>query len=132
MKRQVLQFAAAGVLGFLVDTGVLYGMLWLGLGYFLGRAISFLCAVFATWQVNRRFAFVDGRRRSAWQEWWHYLAAMAVGGVVNYAAYSAVVLLAPHARMTPLLAVAAGSAAGMVVNFASAKLWVFRPSGRRE
>lgn len=126
MKRQVTQFALAGVFGFAVDAVVLYLALWLGLGYFFGRAVSFLSAVYATWQVNRRFAFAAGRRESAWREWWRYLAAMSLGGVVNYAAYGAVVVLGPKVALTPLLAVAAGSVAGMLVNFASAKFWVFR------
>ncbi|QDE38487.1 GtrA family protein [Luteibacter pinisoli] len=126
MKRQAIQFAAAGVLGFLIDTGVLYVALWAGLGYYAGRAVSFLCAVFATWQANRRFAFAEGRRESVWLEWWHYLAAMSLGGVVNYLAYTVVVLRAPSSQLTPLFAVAAGSLAGMVVNFISARFWVFR------
>jgi putative flippase GtrA len=126
VKRQAALFAAAGVVGFMVDTAVLYTALWAGLGYFAGRVVSFLCAVFATWQCNRRFAFSAGRRESAWEEWWHYLAAMALGGVVNYVAYSAVVLFAPLGPLTPVAAVAAGSAAGMLVNFASARFWVFR------
>lgn len=126
MRWQAIQFAAAGVLGFLVDTAVLYTALWAGLGYFAGRVVSFLCAVAVTWQCNRRLAFKATRRASAWEEWWHYLAAMAVGGLVNYLAYTAVVLYTPRGATTPLLAVAAGSLAGMLVNFASAKLWVFR------
>lgn len=126
MSRRALQFAVAGVCGFIVDAFVLYIALWSGLGYFAGRLLSFLCAVFATWQINRRFAFSSARRASAWGEWWRYLAAMGVGGVVNYAAYSIVIISAPGNKFTPLLAVAAGSGAGMLVNFASAKYWVFR------
>ncbi|UPG95340.1 GtrA family protein [Luteibacter aegosomatissinici] len=127
MRRQAILFSVAGVVGFVVDATVLYIALWMGLGYFAGRVVSFLLAVFATWQVNRRFAFADSRQRSAWREWWHYLAAMSLGGVVNYLAYSAVVVFMPPAGVKPLLAVAAGSAAGMLVNFAGAKFWVFRP-----
>lgn len=126
MKRQVAQFAVAGVLGFLVDAGMLYAALWAGLGYFAGRVVSFLCAVFVTWQVNRTFTFASGRRQSWIAEFMHYLAAMAVGGVINYAVYGLVVLLAPQGKLTPLLAVAAGSAVAMSVNFLSAKFWVFR------
>jgi len=126
MRRQAIQFAMAGVIGFMVDTLVLYGALWMGAGYFYGRVVSFLCAVFTTWQINRHIAFAADRHRSAWHEWWHYLAAMALGGAVNYAAYSAVVLAAPDHGLKPLLSVAAGSVAGMVVNFVGAKFWVFR------
>ncbi|MGN6481769.1 GtrA family protein [Luteibacter sp.] len=126
MTRQFLQFAAAGVLGFVVDASVLYLTLWVGIGYFAGRLVSFLTAVFATWQVNRRFAFAHGRRSSTWAEWWQYLAAMTLGGVINYAAYSAVIMTSPHGKLTPLVAVAAGSGVGMLVNFLSARFWVFR------
>ena len=126
MKRQLIRFLFAGGVGFFVDTAVLYLMIWLGLGYFAGRAISFLCAVWATWQLNRRFTFASSRKQSAWAEWVRYLAAMPIGGGVNYAAYSAVVSMLHPAPWLPLLAVAAGSIAGLVVNFATAKWWVFK------
>lgn len=126
MRRQFAQFAVAGVLGFLVDAGVLYAALWAGMGYFVGRIASFLCAVFATWQVNRNFTFAAGRSPSLIAEFLQYLAAMALGGLINYAVYSAVILLAPKEALTPLLAVAAGSAAAMSVNFLTAKFWVFK------
>lgn len=126
MKRQMLQFAVAGAIGFVVDASVLYVCLWLGLGYFAGRAVSFLCAVFVTWQVNRRLAFSNEAGRSIWREWFQYLAAMSFGGVVNYAAYSLVILLVPASPVVPLLAVGVGSIAAMSVNFLSAKFWVFK------
>ena len=126
MQRQLVRFLFAGGIGFLVDTGVLYLMLWLGFGYYAGRAISFLCAVWATWQLNRRYTFTSSRNESIWAEWTRYLAAMSVGGCVNYAAYSAVVSMVRPAPWLPLLAVAAGSIAGLVVNFATAKWWVFK------
>jgi putative flippase GtrA len=127
MRRQAILFSVAGIVGFVVDASVLYIALWAGLGYFAGRIASFLVAVFATWQVNRRFTFADVRQRSAWSEWWHYLAAMSIGGVLNYLAYSAFVVFMPPGDAKPLLAVAVGSAAGMLVNFVGAKFWVFRP-----
>ena len=126
MKRELLRFAIAGVIGFLVDAGVLYGMLALGAGYFVGRAVSFVVAVWSTWQFNRRFTFVSDSNKSAWTEWWHYLLAMLGGGLVNYAAYSAAILILPKSTLLPLIGVAIGSLAGMTVNFVSAKLWVFR------
>lgn len=126
MRGQLGGFLIAGTIGFLVDAGVLYLALAAGLGYFAGRAVSFLCAVWVTWQLNRRFAFRRSRSESAWREWWRYLVAMSAGGLVNYAAYSATVLLFEGMPLLALVAVATGSIAGMVVNFASAKLWVFR------
>jgi putative flippase GtrA len=126
MYRQIMRFVVAGVVGFIVDAAVLYFGLALGLGYFGGRAVSFLCAVWATWQINRRYTFVAERQETAWSEWWRYLAAMSLGGVVNYTAYSATVVTFRDIRFLPIIAVAVGSLAGLAVNFATAKLWVFR------
>jgi putative flippase GtrA len=126
MRRELVRFVIAGVFGFVVDAGTLYIALAAGLGYFAGRALSFLCAVWATWQINRRYTFISDRSESAWVEWWRYLAAMSAGGVVNYGAYSATVLTLKGLPFLPIVAVAVGSLAGMVVNFATAKLWVFR------
>jgi putative flippase GtrA len=131
MRNQVLRFALVGTVGFLADAGVLWLALHLGLGYFAGRAASFLCAVWVTWQLNRRFTFVAHQSGSAWREWWRYLVAMSAGGGVNYAAYCAVVLAMPHASFVPFLGVAAGSLAGLAVNFASARWWVFRHRPQR-
>jgi putative flippase GtrA len=126
LRRQIFRFAIAGVIGFIVDAGVLYLAIKAGAGPYIGRAISFLCAVFATWQFNRRYTFRRSTNRSAWLEWNEYLLAMALGGACNYAAYVAVVKLIPASAATPLLGVAVGSIAGMVVNFTTAKIWVFR------
>jgi len=51
---------------------------------------------------------------------------MSVGGCVNYAAYSVVVLTQPRTALLPFIGVAAGSIAGLFVNFVSARWWVFR------
>ena len=128
-RREIGRFALAGVAGLAVDVLVLYLALGSGLGYYAGRAVSFLAAVWVTWQINRRYTFVPADAAttgSLWIEWWRYLFAMLGGGAVNYAAYSAVVLFAPHARLLPLWSVCVGSLAGMTVNFISAKYLVFK------
>jgi putative flippase GtrA len=125
--RQPILFALSGALGFVVDAGLLYVFLHLGLGYGAGRLASFFCAVFVTWKINRRHTFEHRHLPPTWGEWWRYLSAMAVGGVLNLATYMlALHALAVAGALKPLLAVAAGSLAGMVVNFISAKRWVFR------
>jgi putative flippase GtrA len=126
--HELSRFVVAGVLGLLVDVGVLYGALALGLGWFAGRALSFLCAVWFTWRFNRRFTFTPRAGMSVWQEWWRYLSAMLVGGAVNYGIYSVIVLALPRLTLLPLAAVGAGSLAGMTVNFLSAKYFVFHRS----
>lgn len=125
---QLLRFGAGGVLGLAVDVAVLYGAMALGMGWFLGRGLSFLAAVWVTWQFNRRLTFSRRERMSTWEEWWRYLSAMLLGGAVNYAAYSVIMVAQPRWPLLPMIAVAAGSLAGMLVNFVSAKYFVFRRS----
>ncbi|MFM0629610.1 GtrA family protein [Paraburkholderia xenovorans] len=126
MRAQFFRFAIAGAIGFLVDAGVLYVALAIGLGAYAGRVVSFLCAAFTTWQINRRLTFEGKWTGSLWREWLRYLTAMSVGGVCNYGSYVVALLFLPKVTIAPLIAVGAGSIAGMFVNFAFAKLWVFR------
>ncbi|MFM0308877.1 GtrA family protein [Paraburkholderia sp. RL17-383-BIF-A] len=126
MRGQILRFTIAGAVGFVVDAGILYLALKAGIGAYVGRAISFLCAVFATWQINRRYTFRHATSQSVWREWIEYLLAMMLGGACNYGMYVVAMKLVPASALTPLLGVAAGSITGMVVNFTTARIWVFR------
>src|SRR5690554_5699251 len=129
MIRQILFFAVAGVIGLLVDIAVLYAVRD-AIGPFYGRAMSFLAAVLATWLVNRAFTF-RGRSSglSRKREFTAYLTLMLAGGAVNYAAYSALVLGSATVRHHLFLGVAAGSLAGMAVNFLTSKYLLFRRGG---
>ncbi|WP_083438122.1 GtrA family protein [Caldimonas brevitalea] len=129
---QFLRFAVVGIIGFAVDAGILYVTLNIGFGPYIGRVISFVCAVIATWQINRRFTFTQRKPISLWREWQQYFLAMSLGGVCNYATYALALRLLPPDESAALLAVAAGSVAGMFVNFSSAKLWVFKPPSRTQ
>jgi len=124
--HQFLRFGIAGGIGFVVDVTVLYLVMAAGSNFYFGRMISFLCAVWATWQINRNFAFKRPASMSLWQEWWRYLFAMLGGGVVNYLASAVTVQMLPPAPLVPMLGVAVGSIVGMMVNFVSSKLFVFR------
>jgi putative flippase GtrA len=124
---QILRFGIVGGIGFLVDAGLLHAMLQLGLGYYGGRAVSFLAAATATWILNRSFTF---RRETSSAthpagEWLTYLGLMVIGGVVNYGTYALAVALSDPVRRYPVLGVALGSIAGMAINFWSAKTMVF-------
>lgn len=123
---QFLRFGISGGIGFVIDVAVLYLALAAGANFYWGRGISFLCAVFATWQINRNFAFKPSGSMSLWQEWWRYLLAMLGGGIINYLASAVAVALLPPGPMTPMIGVAIGSIAGMSINFISSKLFVFR------
>jgi putative flippase GtrA len=128
MWRETFLFGVAGTLGFAVDTAVLYALEG-AMGPFYARIVSFLAAVLTTWLVNRNLAFRDrASAMSRQNEFLSYLTLMLLGGAVNYGVYSALVLWSPLVREHLVLGVAAGSLAGMTVNFLTARYLVFTKS----
>jgi putative flippase GtrA len=127
LTQQFLRFAVVGVLGFIIDAGVLaVAVHWLHWGLYAGRAVSFLLAVTATWVLNRNYAFHATASQSRLAEWLRYLLSNAVGGSVNLGSYALLIHQSATLRETPTLAVALGSIAGMLVNFTLMKVFVFR------
>ncbi|MHA6203247.1 GtrA family protein [Dyella soli] len=128
LRRQVLLFAIGGLIGLVVDAGVVQALVSFGhWNPYLARVLSFVLAATATWLWNRRFTF--GHRhsgRSLHAEWLHWVALMSVGAVVNYAAYAAILMLYPWLHRWPAVAVAASSAAASLVNFATARGVLFK------
>ena len=125
--RQFLRFASVGVLGFIIDAGTLaIAVHGLHLGLYVGRGLSFLIAVTATWALNRNYAFRDTASPGRAAEWLRYLLSNAVGGSVNVGSYAWLIHQSAGVRENPTLGVALGSIAGMVVNFTLMKVFVFR------
>lgn len=120
MKR-LLKFAVVGTVGLGVDTGVLMAsMHGLGWGPYGARGLSFLAAVTTTWWLNRHFTFAVVQAPSR-AEWLRYTGLMLLGGGVNYAVYAALVASLDLVHAQPWLGVAAGSMAGLGVNFLSSR-----------
>ena len=121
-------FVIAGVVGFFVDAGVLHVVVtWAGVSVMGGRVVSFLSASFVTWRINRRYTFGSGIvRRGSFTEWLNYLWASGIGAVVNYSVFALLIVTCAPVAHSPTLGVAAGSVAGMIVNFTLYKLVVFR------
>jgi len=119
-------FLLVGTGGFVVDAGVLSLYLWsVPEGFLTGRLLSFFVAVTFTWYLNRSFTFVVPGSPSL-REWARFVAVNLVGGGVNVAVYSVLVSQSDAFRALPVLAVAAGSVAGLLVNFMGASRIVFR------
>ncbi|WP_257388161.1 GtrA family protein [Tahibacter caeni] len=124
---QFLLFCIGGVIGFVVDAGILRLLVsGLAMNAYAARLISFLCAATATWLWNRHNTFRGTRRYGLLGEWARYLLAMSGGFVVNYGTYALLYAFVPLVQRYPELGVAAGSAAGLVVNYASSRWWIYR------
>jgi putative flippase GtrA len=123
--RQLFSFGVIGCLGFLVDTLVLYLAIFLGTGLYLGRALSYLAAVTVTWALNRRFTFAQRGDGTALSEWAKFSVSQLSGATINLGAYAALVHTSRYCAQHPVVAVAVGSVAGMIINFTVARRYVF-------
>lgn len=124
--RQFALFCVSGGLAFLVDAGLTQAWVSLaGLDPWTARALSFPVAVTCTWLFNRSFTFRPSRGLPLHREWLLYVSTQAGGLSVNLATYALLVWLSGTAARWPALAVAAGSLAGLLVNFFGAKRVAF-------
>jgi putative flippase GtrA len=117
--RSIVLFGVAGVLALLIDIGVLY-VLKPSFGLYGARGGSFACAATFTWLFNRHLTFKGPRSLSLVREYLAYMSSMAVGGVINYAAYAASVSAFDAVARQPFWGVAIGSLVGMGFNYLSA------------
>ena len=128
-RLSFLRFAVIGALGMPVDWLVLQLMVHWGTGPYVGRLISWFCAASFTWTGNRYFTFAASRARGplgAAKEWLRFLAANAVGGLVNVGLYSVLVRFAPPPFNDLTVALVLGVLLGLAFNFTLSKKMVFR------
>lgn len=129
-NSQFLRFGFVGACGFVVDTSVLFLMhRIIGFDPYSARAISIFVAMNVTWTGNRLLTFRAHAATSPGRmlgEWARFLLTNAVGALLNYAVYAALVRFAPPPANNPYLALIAGVAVGLVFNFTLSKRLVFR------
>lgn len=124
-QNSFIRFSLVGLIGFVVDAGLLW-LLQGFLGPYVGRLISFAAAVLSTWVLNRSFTFANRQSGlSLRQEFARYFSTMIVGGGVNYTLYAALIYFVDIIAQQPILGVAAGTLAGLTINFTLSRRWVF-------
>jgi putative flippase GtrA len=124
------RFAIVGGIGFVVDAGILTVLAsWLGFNVYASRAVSFATAVIATWALNRQWVFGGLKSRHAravGAEYLRYVVVQTVGALTNLVVFVAVLAAVPGLIGYPVVPLAIGAIAGLLVNFAGARAWVFR------
>ena len=132
IASQLPAFAAVGLIGYLVDAGITYASArYLGLSPELARLPGFIVATIVNFALNRAITF---RHSGAplMRAFLRYWLVAATGLAINFAVYSACVVLAPSAGIAvspailPLF-VAAGAGAAMVATFIGFRFFAFRP-----
>jgi putative flippase GtrA len=131
---QLPLFLLAGVVGFVVDGGLLaLEVHVLHMNVYLARGISFAVAVTVTWLINRRLTFRSTRASEGGRgrEYGRYLTVQVAGALVNLGVFSGLVAGVPSLRTLPIVPLAVGAVFGLVVNYAGSRYWVFseRPRG---
>jgi len=127
ITRQFISFATIGVLGFVVDTGVLYLLIYLfDADLYIGRVFSYLCAVTITWLMNRFFTFKSQSDHTGLLEQWIKFASCNVlGAIINYTIYALLITFSSNFYENPVFAVAVGTLFSVNVNFFLSKKYVF-------
>lgn len=126
-QSQFLRFGLVGVVGFVVDAGVLQALVTLaGWGPIAARLVAVPTAVFATWLLNRTITFPESHGGPALRSLVRYAAVSAAGAGVNFCVYSALVVSSASMAALPILPLAIASIVALVVNYLGSKHFAFR------
>lgn len=126
---RMTRFAAVGVVGFIVDGGLLQATVTgLEMDPIQARAISFPAAVFVTWLLNRAFTFRnhDEGKTSAWGSAFRYLLVSVAGTLINFVTYAMLIMEIEALRPVPIIPLALASIVAMVFNYAGNRYFTFR------
>ncbi|OPZ11704.1 MAG: GtrA-like protein [Alphaproteobacteria bacterium ADurb.BinA280] len=125
--RQFFWFCLSGGLAFFVDAGLTHGGVSAGLDPWTARGLGFPIAVTFTWLFNRRYTFrTQTHSQGLWREYLTYVGTQLLGLSVNLGSYALLVWLSATVHAWPVIGVAFGSVAGLLVNFLGAKHVAFR------
>lgn len=120
----MISFGGVGTLGFLIDAAVFTLANLVLQNLYLARAVSYLAAASSNWALNRKFTFAASARQPI-HEWGRFIVTQSAGGAVNLGVYAMLVTAHSFFMAHPIAAIAVGSIAGMVVNFLTAKFFVY-------
>lgn len=121
--KKIIFFLIAGGIGFVVDAGILYLLLGLGIDPFTARIFAIAAAMASTFLINRTLTF-GASGRSLASEGARYGSVGIASALLNYLVYSGALLIIPS--LTPFLALCAGSAAATAFSYTGYSRFVFR------
>ncbi len=123
---KLVGFGFVGAAGFVVDLSALTLAL-LYVDEISARVFSFLCAVTATYSMNRYFVFAEEARELGWVRGFvKFFVSNSLGGAANFVTYLALLRFQPIVEWTPQLALVAGTLVGLAFNFTLTVLFVFK------
>lgn len=140
LSGEFYRFAVVGSVGFVIDASVLQMLVsWFDVGLLIGRVFSYLAAATVTWFFHRNYTFRDQLSysdahsrspRALVDQWLRFILTNGIGASLNYGIYAACILSSDLCRTYPVIAVAIGSVAALVFNFAISRRFVFAGNPR--
>jgi putative flippase GtrA len=122
---QFLRFGVVGVVGFLVDTTTVYTLLGT-LGLYGAGVAGFVTAASGNWLLNRVWTFRGKGSGPAHRQWAMFMVTNLGGFILNRGTYALLVTYVAAAARQPVIGIAAGAVAGMMLNFNLSRRLVFR------
>ena len=121
------RFLVVGALGFIVDAGgTLLLSKGLGVPPWVARLPAFVAATWVTYVCHRAWTFAGRANGQPPRSWLAYMTATSLGALLNYVAYSGVLLMLGTAGATIVAGVAAGSIVGLAFNYRISSRVIFR------
>jgi putative flippase GtrA len=125
MMAQFMRFGVVGLIGLVIDTATVYGLRH-PLGLYGAGLVAYLTSATGNWVLNRLWTFRGQGSGPAHRQWGMFMITNLVGFVLNRGTYAILVTFVAAAAAQPVIATAAGSMAGMFVNFNMSRRLVFR------
>ena len=111
-SARIFRFVLVGGLAFVLDAGLVFALVHLGLDVYLSRALSLIVVVLFTFVLNRQATFAAKGWPSV-QEVAAYVAASLIGLLISYVVFVG----ATWVKLPLLLAMAAGTIVASTFNF---------------
>lgn len=128
VQRQILIFAFAGGVGFLIEAGIIhYGVTHLALDAQTPRLVSYPIALVWTWYINRTYGF-EVKTKPNLCEFIRFVQSNFFAQLTNIGLYLIMTSWSEHLAQAPLIALILATAISMCVSFALYRLYAF--SGR--
>ena len=126
LAAQFFRFGVVGVLGFMWDTATVLSMRHV-IGLTGALILAYFVAASMNWLMNRLWTFRGtGSAGSMLRQWGTFLAANSLGFLLNRGTALILVYTVAICNAHPVLALVAGTFAGMFCNFTLSRRLVFR------
>jgi putative flippase GtrA len=125
VAAQFVRFGVVGMVGFFIDTATVYGLRHL-IGLYGAGLAGYVTAATGNWMLNRLWTFRGQGTGSVHRQWAMFMLTNLAGFVLNRGTYALLITFVAAAARQPVIAIAAGAGAGLLVNFTLSRRLVFR------